>query len=55
MGYWFGDNAEVLAEAMSAYSRWMALGVVILIAGYVLFRRRASKRTRQSPVNGAAP
>lgn len=55
MGYWFGGNAEALAEAMSGYSRWMALGVAILIAGYVLFRRHAAKRTRQSPVNGAAP
>lgn len=57
-GYWFGGNAEALAKAMGAYSSWIALGVAILIAGYVIFRwwaakRTDSKKTERAPLEGA--
>lgn len=47
VGYRFGQDAEMLSAMFKSHSRWLALGAVVLVGGYVLtyrYRRYRNKR-----------
>lgn len=43
-GYWFGANAELLAETIRDYTLWLAVGMIALIGGYAVWYRLRTAR-----------
>ena len=42
LGYWFGQNPELLAENLKLYSRWLVISAVLVAAiyGWIIHQRR---------------
>ena len=47
LGYWFGSEPELLTETLKEYSRWLLAGGVLVVGGYVLFRRLRREQPRE--------
>ena len=47
LGYWFGSEPELLAATLKDYSRWLLAGGVLVVGGYVLFRRLRPAQPRE--------
>lgn len=48
LGYWFGGDPALLTATTKEYSRWLALGAVLLVGAYILVYRRRRVPAGQS-------
>ena len=48
-GYWFGANADQLAGTIREYTLWLVGGILLMIAGYVIWRRLHAARVEAPP------